>query len=115
MTRSIFLWMLASVAVALGQAPAPGLKLPLAPNSVRFAVIGDGGTGDRPQYEVAQQMARYHAAFPFDFVLMLGDNIYGSHTAADFKSKFEDPYKSLLDAGVKFYAALGNHDNPNQH
>jgi hypothetical protein len=24
--------------------------------------------------------------------------------------KFERPYKSLLDAGVKFYASLGNHD-----
>jgi hypothetical protein len=114
MRRSIFLWMLASLAVAPGQTPAVGLKLPLAPNSVRFAVIGDSGTGDRPQYEVAQQMLRYHASFPFDFVLMLGDNIYGSQTAADFKNKFEDPYKPLLDAGVKFYAALGNHDNPNQ-
>ena len=26
-------------------------------------------------------------------------------------TKFERPYKPLLDAGVKFYAALGNHDN----
>jgi len=35
-------------------------------------------------------------------------------TAADFKSKFEDPYKPLLDGGVKFYASLGNHDDPNE-
>jgi hypothetical protein len=27
--------------------------------------------------------------------------------------KFEVPYKPLLDAGVKFYASLGNHDDPN--
>ena len=26
------------------------------------------------------------------------------------KIKFELPYKPLLDAGVKFYASLGNHD-----
>jgi hypothetical protein len=45
---------------------------------------------------------------------MLGDNIYGGQGAEDFKSKFEVPYKPLLDAGVKFYAALGNHDDPNQ-
>jgi hypothetical protein len=114
MLRSTFLWILASLAVAPGQVPAPELKLPLTPNSVRFAVIGDSGTGERPQFEVAQQMLRYHASFPFDFVLMLGDNIYGSQTAADFKRKFEDPYQPLLAAGVKFYAALGNHDNPNQ-
>jgi len=49
----------------------------------------------------------------FDFVIMLGDNIYGGHSASDFKRKFEEPYKSLLDAGVKFYASLGNHDDPN--
>jgi len=38
---------------------------------------------------------------------MLGDNIYGADTPADFKLKFEAPYKPLLDAGVKFYASLG--------
>jgi calcineurin-like phosphoesterase family protein len=114
MRRSTFLSVLAILVVARGQAPAPELKLPVAANSVRFAVIGDSGTGDRPQYEVGEQMARYHASFPFDFVLMMGDNIYGSETPADMKRKFEDPYKHLLDAGVKFYACLGNHDNPNE-
>lgn len=48
----------------------------------------------------------------FDFVLMLGDNIYGAQTADGFRRKFEDPYKPLLDAGVKFYASLGNHVVP---
>jgi 3',5'-cyclic AMP phosphodiesterase CpdA len=43
-------------------------------------------------------------------VIMLGDNLYGSQGAADFVLKFERPYKPLLDAGVKFYASLGNHD-----
>jgi predicted phosphodiesterase len=52
--------------------------------------------------------------FPFDLVLMLGDNIYDSHTPADYRSKFEDPYKPLLDAGVTFQAAIGNHDDSNQ-
>ena len=28
--------------------------------------------------------------------------------------KFERPYKPLLDAGIKFYATLGNHDEPSQ-
>ena len=44
---------------------------------------------------------------------MLGDNLYGSQRPADFVAKFERPYKPLLDAGVKFYAALGNHDEQN--
>jgi len=88
--------------------------LPLKQNSVRFAVIGDMGTGDKEQYEVALQMERSRETTKFDFVLTLGDNIYGGKSAADMKKKFEDPYKALLDAGVKFYASLGNHDNPNE-
>jgi len=43
-------------------------------------------------------------------VIMLGDNLYGSQKPNDFVTKFETPYKPLLDSGVKFYAALGNHD-----
>jgi predicted phosphodiesterase len=88
--------------------------LPLKSQSVRFAVIGDNGTGEKEEYDVAQQMERFRAKDNFDFVTMLGDNIYGGDSSADMKRKFEDPYKSLLDAGVKFYASLGNHDNPNQ-
>jgi len=54
------------------------------------------------------------ARFPFDFAIMLGDNMYGGERPRDFEAKFERPYKPLLDAGVQFYAALGNHDDPNQ-
>jgi len=90
------------------------LTLPLENKSVRFAVIGDSGTGKAPQYEVAAEMETYRQAADFDFVLMLGDNIYGGHSPRDFERKFERPYKALLDAGVKFYASLGNHDNPNE-
>lgn len=82
--------------------------------SVRFAVIGDSGRGDGPQNDVAREMERWRERFPFDFALMLGDNIYDSHTPEDYAAKFERPYKSLLDAGVTFYAAIGNHDDPAQ-
>jgi hypothetical protein len=98
------------------QTPAPGivdLKIPMQNKSVRFAVIGDSGTGDSAQYEVAQKMEAYRRATKFEFVIMLGDNIYGNHSPRDFEKKFAQPYKPLLDAGVKFYASLGNHDNPN--
>lgn len=84
------------------------------PDSLRFAVIGDSGSGDREQYEVGQRLAEMRKTFPYDFVIMLGDNIYGSERARDFQKKFEQPYKALLDAGVKFYASLGNHDNQPQ-
>lgn len=90
------------------------LTLPNKENSVRFLVIGDTGTGTGQQHELAQVMLRYRQVFPFEFVLMLGDNMYGSEKSGDFKKKFEDVYKPLLDQKVKFYAALGNHDESNQ-
>jgi hypothetical protein len=91
---------------------ALGLKLPSKDGSVRFAVIGDNGTGEQPEFEVARQMERFRKLVNYDFVVMDGDNIYGGHKASDFQRKFEAPYKPLLDAGVKFYASLGNHDDP---
>ena len=106
--------------LAKAQAPAPApaagpaLRLPLKDGSLRFMVMGDTGTGDNGQYETAREMVALRQQFPFEFVIMVGDNIYGSDSAADYKKKFETPYKPLLDAGVKFYASLGNHDNPNQ-
>jgi 3',5'-cyclic AMP phosphodiesterase CpdA len=93
---------------------AAQLSLPLKDKSVRFAVIGDNGTGEKPQYEVAERMVEFHNAFSFDFVLMLGDNIYGSKSPNEFRKKFQKPYQPLLDAGVKFYASLGNHDETNE-
>jgi len=101
------------VAAQAATASKLDIRIPLQDKSVRFAVIGDSGTGDRAQYEVAQKMEAYRQATKFDFVIMLGDNIYGSHSPKDFAKKFEQPYKPLLDAGVKFYASLGNHDDPN--
>ena len=95
-----------------GSASAKPVTLPLKPGSVRFAVIGHNGTGDADENEVAQQMVQARGKFLFDFVIMLGDNIYGGHSPEDFAIKFEQPYHVLLDAGVKFYASLGNHDDP---
>jgi hypothetical protein len=87
---------------------------PQSPTSavVRFAVLGDNGTGDRPQYEVGTRMSAVRAGFPFTFVIMVGDNLYGSQQPQDFVAKFARPYSTLLEAGVTFHAALGNHDRP---
>jgi len=90
------------------------LSLPLKDGSVRFAVIGDTGTGTKQQQQLADVMLRYQKAFPFEVVLLLGDNFYGSETPADYQNKFENVYRGLLNNKVKFYAALGNHDEPNQ-
>jgi predicted phosphodiesterase len=78
---------------------------------LKFAVIGDNGTGEPPEYDVGRQLASAREKFPFEMVLMLGDNMYGRQQRQDFVDKFEKPYAELLQAGVPFYAALGNHDN----
>ena len=96
------------VTVAAGQSAAP---LPNHPGSLKLAVIGDNGTGKQPQLDVAAQMALAHGSFPFELVLMLGDNFYGAQGPDDLEKKFARPYRPLLDAGVTFRAALGNHDD----
>ena len=52
--------------------------------------------------------------FLLSLCLLVGDNLYGGEKPADYKSKFEDVYRPLIDQQVKFYAALGNHDEPAQ-
>ena len=112
--------------VSYGQAAATGAKvaaransslklaLPVKEGSVRFAVIGDTGTGTEKQQQIGDMMVKYRTVFPFEFVLMMGDNLYGGESAKDFEMKFSNVYKQLLNDQVKFYAALGNHDLPIQ-
>jgi hypothetical protein len=89
---------------------APTLTLPNRPDTLKFAVLGDNGSGDSGQYELANQMAAVHRLFAFGFVIMVGDNFYGSQTPPQLAKKFDTPYRTLLDAGVTFHAAIGNHD-----
>jgi hypothetical protein len=99
----------------LKPAPVPaGSILPKAKDSVKFAVIGDTGTGGTEQFDIARLLDGSRSRFPYEFVIMVGDNMYGGESPSDFVKKFERPYKPILDAGVKFYAALGNHDEPAQ-
>lgn len=95
-------------------AGAQDLRLPNKPGSVKFAVLGDPGQPGKGQTAIANQLVRWRTRFPFDFVLMTGDNLYGRERPSDYRKKFEIPYGALLNQGVKFYASLGNHDDPEQ-
>jgi Calcineurin-like phosphoesterase len=98
------------VVEAAQSAGAPALPLPNKEGSLKFSVLGDFGTGSPEQYQLAKQMTTLYGRFKYEFVVLVGDNLYGSERPQDFQTKFETPYKPLLDAGVKFYASLGNHD-----
>jgi len=112
--RRVLLSILLLVLALTGSLIAQELKLPNKNGSVKFAVLGDTGTGSSDQVAIGKQVAAFKGKLPFDFALLLGDNMYGGDSPRDYVKKFESPYKALLDAGVKFFAALGNHDNPNQ-
>lgn len=112
------MWRLVATIMVVGgvlsSAAQQQITLPNKNGTVKFAVIGDSGTGGGAQKKIADRIAASRQAFPFEFVIMLGDNLYGRERAGDYAEKFERPYKPLLDAGVKFYASLGNHDDPEQ-
>jgi hypothetical protein len=94
--------------------PAKNLRLPNKAGTLKFAVIGDSGQPGTGQTAVAAQMTQWRQQFPFEFVIMTGDNLYGSERPRDYEKKFSVPYKAIIDAGVKFYASLGNHDDDGQ-
>ena len=87
------------------------VALPNRDGSLKFAVLGDWGNGSRQQMELAGQMSKLRERFPFELVITVGDNIYGSNNAQSLRRRFEEVYKDLINADVKFYASLGNHDD----
>lgn len=105
---------LCSGSLAPSASTAWAQNLPNRPGTFRFGVIGDSGTGGKRQFQVGERLAEQQKFLGFQTVVMLGDNIYGSDKPRDMVKKFELPYKALLEAKVKFYASLGNHDAPRQ-
>jgi 3',5'-cyclic AMP phosphodiesterase CpdA len=81
-----------------------------AASTLRFAVIGDWGTGSSAEYQVGHRMCKWRRSRPFDLVVTTGDNIYPDGSPVYFQDRFFAPFDCLLDAGVQFRSSLGNHD-----
>ena len=79
-------------------------------NKIRFAVIGDWGTGDQDEAGIARQMVASYQRTPFDFVIAAGDNVYPNGSGRYFSKSFEQPFAQFIKDRVNFYAVLGNHD-----
>ncbi|HXV65525.1 MAG TPA: metallophosphoesterase [Vicinamibacteria bacterium] len=95
--------LLASFSFAVGSAGAEGRE-------IYVAFLGDGGTGGKEQKSVARQLELAREQGKLDYVFLLGDNLYPKGEAKKIGPNFLDVYRNLLDAGVAFHAALGNHD-----
>lgn len=81
------------------------------PDQVAFAVIGDNGSGGRQAMAVAEQLALSYREEPFGMLSMLGDIVYYGPIEQRFDDVFLEPLGPLIDAGVTFEVALGNHDD----
>ncbi|HSB65758.1 MAG TPA: metallophosphoesterase [Anaerolineales bacterium] len=100
------------------QSTKPSFSSPeLSPEpSVVFAVIGDYGTGDHFEGEVAGLVKSWQP----EFIITVGDNNYpsGSQATIDtmigqFYHEYIFPYKGDFGQGAeqnRFYPSLGNHD-----
>ena len=81
-----------------------------ADDRLSFAALGDNGSGGRQAMAVAEQMARTYQVAPFGLVALLGDICYYGNLEDRFDDVFARPMAPLLDAGVGFELAIGNHD-----
>jgi 3',5'-cyclic AMP phosphodiesterase CpdA len=79
-------------------------------NNLRFAVIGDWGTGDHDCIGIATQMLKTHDRTPMDLIVAAGDNVYPNGSGRYFTKAIEQPFAGIIKDKVPFYAVLGNHD-----
>lgn len=78
--------------------------------SITFAVLGDNGSGGRHAMDVARQMARTYQQTPYGVVLLAGDISYYGAIEDRYEDVFVRPYRPLIDAGVEWELAIGNHE-----
>jgi hypothetical protein len=91
--------------------PTPTVQAP-----IRFAVIGDYGSGNKNAHQVAELVKSWQP----DFILTTGDNNYpdGSretidHRIGQFYHEYIHPYRGSYGKGAeqnRFFPTLGNHD-----
>jgi predicted MPP superfamily phosphohydrolase len=110
LTRRQALLSIATITAGAAVLPRTIFGATPAKDKIKFIAIGDFGTGDNNQSEIAAQMLRDHKTSPLDFVIAVGDNIYPDGGGRHFEKKFARPYAGLIRDGVKFHAVLGNHD-----
>ncbi len=110
--------------VASAPEPGPAPSIASAPDGrsdaparapLQALVLGDWGTGQEGQRQIAEAIAAAHGDSPPDLVLSVGDNFYPSGVTdledPLWKSVFEDVYQGPFWQGKVFFPVLGNHDH----
>lgn len=81
-----------------------------ADDRITFAVLGDNGSGGRNAMNVARAMADEYERSPYGLVLLAGDISYYGSIDDRWDDVFVRPYRPLIDAGVDWDLAIGNHE-----
>ena len=88
---------------------------PGAEPDLRVAVAGDVGYANDREKRTAAAMARAGEGEPYDVLLLLGDNVYPSGDPRRLPETVFHPFRTVLDAGARLLAILGNHDVKDGH
>lgn len=93
------------------QSAVPGIRdLAESARTHHVALIGDFGTGESAEYELAAAVEDAHRRLGFEALLTVGDNIYPDGRPANFEAAWTTPYGWVEEAGIPVVASLGNHD-----
>ena len=103
MRRTVFSFTLLTISFFSVPGPAADLQMPLKLKSVRFAVIGDSGTGKETQTKVAVALEQAVNRHNIRFVIMTGDTVY--HDSGGSGDKNPRPDRALADV---FWALLNS-------
>lgn len=103
----------AAQTVTINNSEIPGGAF--AADEIRFAAVGDTGTGGSRQRAVAEQMLDVQRRSQFDLTLFLGDNLYENGAPGGIEKKFLKPYRGLVENAVELRGVIGNHDARNEN
>lgn len=88
------------------------------PDEMRFVFLGDSGAGSEELYAIVDLIVEDHREKPLSGVILLGDNVYRNDVGSGedaLDAAIFTPFAPLMEAGVPFYAVLGNHDYDEPH
>ncbi|MGE0173187.1 MAG: metallophosphoesterase [Oligoflexales bacterium] len=94
-----------------GQPSADATGIPLGKNNKKYCFIGDTGTGEKKQLDVASALQQQGCGMIFHTGDIIYDQGIKNKDDPEFIAKFWDPYKKILEEDkVPFYMVAGNHD-----